>query len=168
MISKPSNPVVHKRSVFFCFYCHWLLSQQEAVNADLKSILNPNFSAASAPTLSQCDAANTSALLLGLWPTNPFTPWKHKQIDALRREPDNPSFHLHSRLSSITGILSPVSSLVTRRTNRKQRLWPLAIFINMSNKPWPLPSQGHWSRSHPGQHTTTKGQMTKVWLRSTA
>lgn len=48
--------------------------QQEAAKADLKSTLNPNLSAASAPTLPQCDAANTSALLLGLWPTNPFTP----------------------------------------------------------------------------------------------
>lgn len=37
-------------------------------------ILNPNLSAASAPTLPQCDAASTSALLLGHWPTNPLTP----------------------------------------------------------------------------------------------
>lgn len=42
--------------------------------ADLKSISNPNLSASSAPTLPQCDAATTSALLLGWWPTNPFTP----------------------------------------------------------------------------------------------
>lgn len=107
-----------KRSVFFSFSCHWLLSQPKAAKADLRSVLNPDLSAAFAPTLPQCGAANTSALLLGRWPTNPLTPWKHKQIDTLRREPDNPSFHLHSRLSSITGILSPVSSLVARKTNR--------------------------------------------------
>lgn len=43
---------------------------------------------------------------------------EHKAIDTVHREPDNPTFHLHSRLSSITGILSLVSSLVARRTNR--------------------------------------------------
>lgn len=64
------------------------------------------------------NTANTSALLLGLWPTNQLTPWKHKQIDTLHRDPDNPCFHLHSRLSSITGIQSLVSSLVTRQTDR--------------------------------------------------
>lgn len=117
MISELSTQVIHKHSVFLVFtatgYVH-----REAEKADLKSILNPDLSAASAPTLPRCDAASTSALLLGPRPTNPFTPWKHKQIDTLRREPDNPSFHLHSRLSSITGILSLVSSLVARQTNR--------------------------------------------------
>lgn len=60
--------------IVFGFYCHWLLFQPAEAKADLKSILDPNLSATSAPTLPGCDAADTSALLLGRWPTNPFTP----------------------------------------------------------------------------------------------
>lgn len=51
---------------------------------------------------------------------------EHKAIDTVHREPDNPTFHLHSRLSSITGILSLVSSLVARRTNRSLGYPPLS------------------------------------------
>lgn len=60
---------------------------------------------------------------------------EHKAIDTVHREPDNPTFHLHSRLSSITGILSLVSSLVARRTNRSLG-YPLSLPLSL---PTPLP-----------------------------
>lgn len=73
------------------------------------------------PTLPLCHATNTSALLLGLRPANLFTLWKHKQIDKLHRGADNSSFHLHSRLSSVTGILS---CFLSCRQMDKQKPWP--------------------------------------------
>lgn len=112
-----------------------LLLQKETAKADLK-FFNPNLNAASAPTLPRCNATDTSALLPGLRPTNPFTPLKHKQIDTLCEEPDNPSFHHHSRLSPITGILSLVSSLVTRQTNTVLDPW-LSSYKYLT-RPWPL------------------------------
>lgn len=121
-----------------------LLQQEGAKKKERKKpVLQALMNAPSAPTLPPCDEANTSALLPGLWPTNPFTPCKHKQIDTLHREPDNPpSFHPHSRLSSITGILSLVSSLVARRANRSLEPppppppppSPTVVFINVYNK----------------------------------
>lgn len=73
--------VIHKLSVI-------LLPLQQAAKADLKSILSPSerILCSDAPA-GRCSC--TSALLLGLWPANPFTPWKHKQINLLCREPDN-------------------------------------------------------------------------------
>lgn len=114
-------------------------------------------SALTLPTLPLCHAANTSALLLGRRPANLFTLWKHKQIDKLHGGADNPSFHLHSCLSSITGILSPVSSLVARWTNRS--LDPLlpVIVVNMHHEALTSDLQvwGHTGCHHAGwpQHT---------------
>lgn len=65
---------------------------------------------------------------------------EHKAIDTVHREPDNPTFHLHSRLSSITGILSLVSSLVARRTNRSLGYYP-PLSLLLFPIPPPLPQQ---------------------------
>lgn len=120
----------------FCFIAFFVVSYSNSslptLTSNLCWIL---ISALTLPTLSLCHAANTSGLLLGWRPANLFTLRKHKQIDKLHGEADNPSFHLHSRLSSVTGILSPVSSLVARWTNRS--LAPLlpVIVVNMHHKP---------------------------------
>lgn len=103
--------------------------QEQAAQTDPKYIRSDYLSAASATTL----AATCSALLLGLQPTNPLTPRKHKWIDLFLRGPDNPAFQVCSHLSFITGILSLISSAVTREASRA--LDPSPVFINMSDKP---------------------------------
>lgn len=121
-------------------------------------------SALTLPTLPLCHAANTSALLLGWQPADLFTLWKHKQIDKLHGGAENPSFHLHSPLSSVTGILCPVSSLVTRWTNRS--LDPLlpVIMVNMRHEALTSDRQvwGHKGCHHAEwpQHT----QRPKGWI----
>lgn len=136
--------------------------QQHAAKAYSRYIMTNKLNATFVATLLQCAAATTSALLQGLWPTNPFTPRKHKPINTFCREPDNPP--LSTRVSSFIYYRNPIPSFLFCHQTDKHSPWPLAVFINMSNGAltsdrW---QQGHSGGSQAGwsQHTErSNGQM---------
>lgn len=135
--------------------------QQHAAKAYSRYIMTNKLNATFVATLLQCAAATTSALLQGLWPTNPFTPRKHKPINTFCREPDNPPFQLASRLSFITGILSLLSFLVTRQTNTAHDPWLSSKTCQTG--PWPLTGDSKVIQveARLDGHNTLKGLMVK-------